>query len=489
MTAYLAVGATAIFYTSTRHVTQVENESAIRAAASYSQAITSIRGFYSREIVPRAKKGSATVSHDNKNLTDAIPFPATMSIDLGIELQNAEKGTHYKIFSNHPFPWRSKRTLVAYEKEALRQLATEPKTPVVHFDNTKSGKLLHYSTAVVMSKGCVSCHNKIGSSPKRGWQVGDVRGVRLITVPIPDHNAVAYKEIALLSLFVGLGLILLWHLIARLQTSLAQTTALAESYNQRNAELVVAKGAAEKANAAKSQFLANMSHELRTPLNSIIGFADVLKNPKLVAKEDVVNDYATDIRTSGQHLLDLINDILDMSKIEAGMLEIENQTVDMSETIKTCRRLVSKSAEDNNIEIGANIASDLPKLKGDPRAIQQILLNLLSNAIKFSDSDGKVRVTAALDSDKMKIEIRDQGIGIPAEQLDAMFEPFTQADNSFARRHEGTGLGVPITKALVELHGGQFQIESEEGKGTSVTIWFPGERLFIGQEPTSNENC
>ena len=222
-----------------------------------------------------------------------------------------------------------------------------------------------------------------------------------------------------------------------------------------------------------------MSHELRTPLNSIIGFSDILrnadKNPQI--RENVV-EYATDIQTSGPHLLDLINEILDMSKIEAGMFEIEEETVNLQETIDTCVRLLSQRAESDSIILENKAPAILPPLLGDRKAMRQILLNLLSNAVKFTEPGGRVTIDGGEDESGIWMTVTDTGVGIPATQIDEIFKPFTQADNSTARHHEGTGLGLPITKALVELHGGRLLLDSTVDVGTKVTIQLPASRII-----------
>ena len=476
---YLMVGMALTFYVSWQHKIELEHSSAIRAAAAYSEAITSIRSFYSRRIFPRAIEAGAAASHEYRDKKGTVPFPTTLSIDMGLSLTGKVDGTSYRIYSAYPFPWREGRKIDQFEERALARLTADPKTPVIRFDRTENGKILRYATAVVMGKGCVGCHNTPGDSPKTDWRAGEVRGVQQVTVPLPDNRNFAFMEMALTAFIAGLAVILMWAMTTRLQNSLRMTRELAAISDRRNAELVVAKSEAERANAAKTRFLATMSHELRTPLNSIIGFSDVLRNAdkNQQIRENVV-EYATDIQTSGTHLLDLINEILDMSKIEAGMFEIEDETVSLQETVDTCVRLLSQRAETGSIDLENRLPADLPPIRGDRKAMRQILLNLLSNAVKFTEPGGRVTIDGDGDGQGICITVTDTGLGIPDSQIGEIFEPFTQADNSAARRHEGTGLGLPITKALVELHGGSLILDSAVGVGTTVKVLIPKSRIM-----------
>lgn len=474
---YIAIGASVTLYVSWQHQAGLERATAVRAATSYSNAVSSMRKFYASEIVPKAKEAGVRVSHDYRVKKGTIPFPATMSIDLGEELVK-DGGGHYRLYSQYPFPWRSERTMDAFDREALVAIMASPKQAFSRIETTQAGKVIRYATAVVMGKACVDCHNSHALSPRTDWKVGDVRGAQQVIIPLTDSASFAYKEMALLALISAFGLLLIWLFMSQLQRSLRRTQELAAISEQRNQELVVAKSEAERANASKSRFMAHMSHELRTPLNSIIGFSEVIQNSENMPHiQTNVSEYASDIHTSGKHLLDLINEILDMSKIEAGMYEIVEETVNARDTIAMCVRLTGASAETKNVAVITQLAEDLPHLFVDARGFRQIVLNLTSNAIKFTETGGEVTVTATADDDGLSLVVTDTGIGIPEDQLAQVFEPFTQADNSLSRQHEGTGLGLPITKALIKLHGGTIEIQSSVGKGTTVSVQFPASRL------------
>ena len=249
---------------------------------------------------------------------------------------------------------------------------------------------------------------------------------------------------------------------------------------QAEAKLREAKAAAEAANAAKTAFLANMSHELRTPLNAIIGFAEALAGGHFGALDEKQTGYARDIESSGHHLLLLISDLLDIAKVESGKFELQREPVDVGEEIAACLRLVGAKAEAGRVSLAADVAPDLGRYAIDRRALRQVLLNLLSNAVKFTEPGGRVVVEARADAaGGLAVSVTDTGVGIAPQDLSKIVVPFgALAGNATLSRpmQEGTGLGLPLSKSLVELHGGQLEIRSELGRGTTAVAHFPAVR-------------
>ena len=238
-----------------------------------------------------------------------------------------------------------------------------------------------------------------------------------------------------------------------------------------------AKEHAEIANRAKSEFLANMSHELRTPLNAIIGFSQIMSEGFCGVLAPKVQEYVKDINDSGQHLLEVIDDILDLSKIEAGEFKIEESDVDILESIQSCMKMLYPRAVAKSQQIALDISASVPRLWVDDRMLRQILVNILSNAIKFTPQGGDVFVGARLgEHGGVVLSVEDTGIGIALQDMPRALEPFGQIRNAPELTHEGTGLGLPLSRKLVELHGGTLEIDSEVGKGTAVKVMFPVER-------------
>jgi signal transduction histidine kinase len=243
-----------------------------------------------------------------------------------------------------------------------------------------------------------------------------------------------------------------------------------------------AERATKEASRVKVEFLAKISHELRTPLNAIIGFSELMMHdPRGLANEQY-QTYISDIHTSGRHLLDIINDILDFAKAEAGQLALFESNVDVQQVVHAIERLLAPRARDTGIEFKNSIPADLPLVWCDERKLKQMLLNLVNNAVKFTPSGGAIEIGARLDPEGFILAVRDNGIGIAEADLDRVLEPFVQAETTLSRRQEGTGLGLALVKAMIEIHGGRLRLESQLGKGTSAELVFPAERISAARE-------
>jgi two-component system cell cycle sensor histidine kinase PleC len=252
----------------------------------------------------------------------------------------------------------------------------------------------------------------------------------------------------------------------KLEVQTHELTDMAKKYAEE-------KNRAEEASQTKSKFLANMSHELRTPLNAIIGFSEIMESGMFgPLGADKYDEYCRDIRESGQYLLDVINDVLDMSKIEAGRLKLDPEYVQLDRILDDALRVATARAQDKKLVVTAEIAPNI-RLRADRRALMQIALNLLSNAVKFTPPNGRITVRGHISRRAVVIGIQDSGIGIPRDALQKLGRPFEQVESQLTKSHHGSGLGLAIAKSLAELHGGTMRIRSALGVGTTVVVRLP----------------
>jgi signal transduction histidine kinase len=321
---------------------------------------------------------------------------------------------------------------------------------VVHFPDAESAADVPPTTR----QGCAAIGIKAVIFAPMIWES---RGIGAIFVGRDYVGPFSDKDIALLKTFADQAVIAIQN--ARLFREIAD----------KSRQL-------EVANKHKSEFLANMSHELRTPLNAIIGFSEVLLEKLFGELNEKQDDYLKDIHTSGKHLLSLINDILDLSKVEAGRMELEPSTFDLKTTISNAMTLIRERAQRHSIALGLDADPELGDIAADERKLKQILLNLLSNAVKFTPDGGRIDVSARRDGDNVLIAVHDTGIGIAPDDQEAVFEEFRQVGRDYTTKQEGTGLGLALTRKFVELHGGRIWVESEPGKGSTFSFTLPSAR-------------
>ena len=297
-----------------------------------------------------------------------------------------------------------------------------------------------------------------------------------LTVALVLHGGRAYLAIGgMVVVFLVSG-----GMIARgLTRSFVSIVRLSSEKARLADELGAARDAAEEASRTKSQILMNVTHELRTPLNAIIGLSELIGDTMREPVGERIREYTRDILASAHHLLGLINDVLDFGKIEASRMELREEKVEVAGVVAACLRLVAQRAKQGGVHITTGPISDLLVIWADRMRLKQIVLNLLSNAIKFTPAGGKVTIAAAYAADGgVTIGITDTGVGMRPDEIPIALEPFRQIEQGLNRRYEGTGLGLPLTKQLVELHGGALTIESEPGKGTTVRVSIPRSRVF-----------
>jgi signal transduction histidine kinase len=306
-------------------------------------------------------------------------------------------------------------------------------------------------------------------------------------VMAPEWIAVAVASVTMLILGLSFAGTIIDQVLAnrslqeteRLRRHVVELETTKRDLETKTIEVTLALEAAAAASQAKSQFLAAMSHELRTPLNAIIGFSEMLNREMFGSLGDVrYRDYARNIFDSGNHLLGLINDVLDFSKLEAGRFELQDEAVDVARIVTDTAAIIGQQAERGSLHLSLDLAQPLPRVRADGRRLRQILLNLISNAIKFTPEGGDVKVSAAIVDGDLVFVVADTGIGMSADDIPKALTRFGQIDSSFSRKYDGTGLGLPLSKRLAELHGGSLQIESALGNGTTVTVRLPRERVL-----------
>jgi signal transduction histidine kinase/DNA-binding response OmpR family regulator len=479
------------------------HDTAREDAALSTELLVEMRTFYTEAVVPGANQKGVAITHDYLRQPGAIPIPTTFAMDLGKRLSGKESGMQVRLYSDHPFPWREAEGHPKddFEREALRQLERNPAEPFVRFEDYQGRPSIRYATADRMLPNCVQCHNTHPDSPKTDWKVGDVRGVLEVIRPLDTVVAQTKGGLQTTFILVGtvtaLGLSSLLYLVARvrrhatelarqaqeLQREIGERQRAQEMLQQRegqlrqlNQDLVGARDQALAANQTKSAFLANMSHELRTPLNAIIGYSEMLQEECAdLGQVDFVPDLRK-IHGAGKHLLALINDVLDLSKIEAGKMDLYLEDFDVAEMIQgvvsTIHPLVEKKANALQVEGGDHLGT----MRADLTKTRQTLFNLLSNACKFTEH-GTITLQASREGsnaeERLVFRVSDTGIGMTPDQLARLFQAFNQADAATARKYGGTGLGLAISRHFCRLMGGDVTVASEAGKGSTFSVCLP----------------
>ena len=461
----LTLGAGFVIWYLAQQISQRDLDTAVDDAKHFAYSVTQFRNFYSNEIVPRARESGLQITHAYRHLPNALPLPATFTLDFGEFLSSRNDGFGLALYSAYPFPWRSeKRQLDDFQQAALKHFERQADQAFFRIEEIEGKSTLRYAIADRMLEGCVNCHNSYPGSPKTDWKVGDVRGV----LEVQRSMQVAQESLAgglrnatiLSALLISSILLFLWASLRGLQQALRDK----ESSNQ---QLQIARDEALASARVKAEFLANMSHEIRTPMNGIIGMNDLLLDTTLSQEQRAL---AQTVQKSSHTLLKIINDILDFSKIEAGKLDFEEIAFDPLQSIEEVLELFSERAADKGLEIGYRTGTPLPRtVIGDDGRLRQVLSNLIGNAIKFTET-GEVEIQVSADSTNpghLEFAVCDTGIGIPEDKQSRLFQSFSQVDGSITRRFGGTGLGLAISRQLVHMMGGEIDMHSQPGAGST----------------------
>ena len=463
----------------TRISIELVHSAALQGTSLYADALEEVRKVYTSEVVDRLVD-RVTVTHDYATREGAIPLPVTFSMEVDKRVSKETAGMQARLYSDFPFPSRKDGgPRDDFERAALRQLRQFPDRPFFRFEDFQGRQSLRYAVADRMEAGCVSCHNSHPDSPKTDWKVGDVRGVIEIIRPLDSIIAQTYSGLrdtfALMAVIGIMGLSSLALVIARLRQSSTEAEERASALEKEilaremtESELRRAKDAAETANVAKSQFLGNMGHELRTPLNAILGYMELIRDNIYGEVPEKIRDVLQRVEKNGRHLLNLINEVLDIARMETGRLTLSISDYSMGEVAQTLATSLEGAGLEKHLALKVTVAPDLPIGRGDQRRLAQVLRNLVGNAIKFTEG-GEVHVDVQASDGSFLVSVADTGPGIAAADQQRIFEAFGQIDTAKTRKG-GTGLGLSIAKRIIELHGGRIGVESSLGKGS--IFWF-----------------
>ncbi|MEM9776344.1 MAG: ATP-binding protein [Chloroflexota bacterium] len=471
---------------------------ALRDAIRFHNAVNEFRDYYSSVVVANLTGSNIEVTHDYHDKERAIPLPATLTRELGQNISDGSSASSMAFYSDYPFPWHEETPIDSdpFVQEALDYLRQNPNEVYFRYvDDLETGSpVLRYATPSIMSQSCVDCHNNHPSSPRKDWEVGDVRGVLEVSVPLAYE---AYSQNTYLDINYSIWLSSVFLLVSAIALSLTGFTfrnfslrEIADRNKKLEDEILERERAEEKmrlaireareANKAKSRFLATMSHELRTPLNAIIGYSELLEEDFLIEDDqDTVADLGR-IKQSGKHLLTVINDILDLSKIEAGKLSIELRESDISKLISQIEDFAQLFIDSSHIEFNIVVDPDIQTITTDVVRLRQILLNLLNNAIKFTDRgriDLIIQNRMINDVPFVEFQVSDTGIGMSKDMIPKVMNPFVQGDSGTDRKYGGTGLGLSITNSLCVLLGGRLEVISHEGHGSTFIVLLPDKKI------------
>ena len=475
---FAAVGLCLIAVLAVMVLDDLRYRTALESARSYSAALTAVREYYTSVVVYRARVAGMEVTRDYRHAESAIPTPATMSIELGVWINDLVQPARFRFYSGHPFAFREDGgPRNDFEREALERLVDRKEPSFSRIDATEEGLALNFAEPVIMGAGCAACHNTHPDSPRGDWKAGDVRGVQAVSIALPPllpsldrvadpDNPAFLPGLALLG---GLGAICLT--LLALMHRLRRTLQYAR---QRNRQLAEARVHAEAAAEAKSRIMANVSHELRTPLNAIIGFSELMAGEALgpMANRKYL-DYSRDIKLSGERLMGIVDNMIGLSELESGEFELRREAVNLAHEVRRVVGLYEPVASEHKVFIRVEPAMETPVLSIDRRAFRQIVGNLVANAVTYAGPQAVVSIEVFGDALEAGVVVSDNGVGIPKRELRRLLQPFERAGDPHFANVDGIGLGLPIARELAAMHGGAVWIDSAPGQGVTARVTFP----------------
>ncbi|MFD2206138.1 ATP-binding protein [Kiloniella antarctica] len=472
--AIVILGVIGLFIVGSKHYLERTRQAlAFETAKAFEISITTLHNLYSKEVVPRAEAGGIELTDDLETSTDKIPFPATMTMTYGEELERVSAGMTTSMYSAYPFPGRASRKLDAFQLAALNFLKENPEDHFYRFAKVANRDVVRYSRGISMNQDCLECHNTAGIGRK--WVVGDFRGVREVIINLPRADALEEEmtgfAILLAILAVIFGSIVMLPTVNILQSSSKDNKTLVEELTKKNAVL-------ENADLAKSRLLKGVGHDLKTPLNAIIGFSDTMNN-EIFGKIDNAKykDYAQSIHSSGLHLLRMIEQLLNTGAIQDTGWSYEEEALSVNPLLASIEPVLRSATEMAGIKfVMQPLHSDIT-LMGDGRALRQILTNLVDNAVKYSKAN-LITVRCQQENGKLVLSVKDDGIGISKQELDKLHQEHYRGNSASDHHATGMGIGLWLVDNFAKMHGGELIMESIPDKGSSFSVLFPSDRIL-----------
>jgi signal transduction histidine kinase len=442
----------------------------VNDASLYAQALEEFRTLYTSEVVVRARTRGVEVTHDYDSKEGAIPLPVTLSILLGNHLAAKGTGGETRLYSDYPFPSRKNGgPQDDFERQALQYLRQNPNQPFMRLDSFQGRPSLRYAKADRMRASCVECHNTHPDSPKADWQEGDVRGVLEVIMPL--DMAVAQTQVNLRGTFYLMTTMTVFGLLG-----LALVIGTVRRYTAEAQRLAAEATRANEVNRLKTEFVTLVSHELRTPLTSVTGYVELLLEGQGGMLTEAQRESLGIVQRNAEWLVKLIDDLLDMSRIEAGRVELKHMTLDLVHLIQGVASSLRPQLEAKGQRLTLNLDRALPAISGDADRVTQILTNLLSNAHKYTPAGGSITITVRGEEGRVRVSVQDTGIGLSLDDQARLFTMFFRAQHRATEGVGGTGLGLAISRALVELHGGEITVTSALGQGSTFSFTLPAGR-------------